>query len=165
VLENLAPQIAGTGADIVVDSLPTISGDSRRLTLLLQNLLDNALRFASDERKPQIRIEVQERDGSWQVCIHDNGIGIDPRYHDRIFEVFKRLHPRGRYDGTGIGLSIARKIVEQHRGRIWIESELGVGTAVCFTLPKDGGGGAAAVGPAEPGGGAEGSPADDRPVP
>lgn len=138
VLESLASRIAERGAKITTRNLPTaITGHSSRLALLVQNLIDNALTFVPEERSPVIMIKARERPDHWRITVVDNGIGIAPRHQERIFEVFRRLHPRDRYTGTGIGLAICRKIVEQHQGRIWVDSELGAGASFHVTLPKD----------------------------
>jgi PAS domain S-box-containing protein len=134
-LENLTVAIQEFGASIVNESLPTVWADSIQLTQLFQNLIGNALKFKS-ERPPKIRIGVTDVGDFWQFSIQDNGIGIEPQYFERIFQVFQRLHTRREYSGTGIGLAICKKIVERHGGRIWVESETGQGATFYFTLPK-----------------------------
>ncbi|MDP1633922.1 MAG: ATP-binding protein [Gallionellaceae bacterium] len=133
-LANLRLVIAETGAEIVCDSLPAVDADGSQLTQLFQNLIGNALKFRG-ERTPQIRIGATQQDGAWQFHVRDNGIGIAPEHFGRIFLMFQRLHGKREYPGTGIGLTICKKIVERHGGRIWIESEQGKGTAFFFTIP------------------------------
>jgi hypothetical protein len=131
---NLHNIIDVTGACITSDELPEINADGHQITQLLQNLIDNAIKFQSEE-KPQIHVGCQKQDGFWQFFVRDNGIGIDPQYHERIFKIFQRLHSQKQYPGFGIGLTIAKKIVERHGGRIWVESEAGKGATFYFTIP------------------------------
>ena len=107
-----------------------------RYAQLFQNLLDNALKFRSQE-PPRIRISVEDKGDRWYFCVTDNGIGIDPKYQNRIFVIFQRLHTREQFQGTGIGLAIVKKIVEFHGGNIWLETPSGGGTSFCFTLLKE----------------------------
>lgn len=118
------------------DALPVIKGDDAQLVRLLQNLIGNALKYRASDRHPEIRIELVAKDQRWVLAVHDNGIGIDPDYYERIFVIFQRLHPPDRYSGTGIGLAIARKIVERHGGRIWVDSSPGQGSSFYFSLPR-----------------------------
>jgi signal transduction histidine kinase len=111
-----------------------VDADETQLGQLLENLIGNALKFRSTQ-PPRIRLNASPRDGEWLFSVEDNGIGIDQQFADRIFQMFQRLHERGKYEGSGIGLAIAKKIVERHGGRIWFESELGIGTTFYFTLP------------------------------
>lgn len=164
VLVNLQTVIDASQAVITHDQLPTLMGNEMQLTQLFQNLICNALKFRRPEVPPQIQISVERRkknlslsvpgveesvnastpsdltlpssrDDEWVFGIHDNGIGIEPQYFERIFQVFQRLHTDDEYLGTGIGLAICKKIVERHGGCIWVESLLGVGTTFYFTLP------------------------------
>jgi light-regulated signal transduction histidine kinase (bacteriophytochrome) len=105
-----------------------------QFTQLFQNLIGNAIKFRND-KQPKVHISAQRQDYVWQFYVSDNGIGIAPQHQDQIFGMFKRLHGRGSYPGTGIGLAICQKIVERHGGRIWVESEIGKGSTFCFTLP------------------------------
>lgn len=114
--------------------LPTVTGDPAQLEELFRNLLSNAIKFNTDPR-PTATISAIERDGVVRVAVQDNGIGIDPRYQERIFELFERLHPQEEFEGTGAGLAICKKIVEGYGGRIWVESEPGKGSTFLFTLP------------------------------
>jgi signal transduction histidine kinase len=112
-----------------------VRGDATRLGQVFQNLIGNALKFRG-EAPPHIHVTAQRADGYWQFAVRDNGIGIDPSQAERIFQVFQRLHTRKEYTGTGIGLTICKKIVEQHGGRIWVESMPGQGATFLFTLGR-----------------------------
>jgi light-regulated signal transduction histidine kinase (bacteriophytochrome) len=133
-LLNLKTAIDESGARITHDDLPTVHGDEFQLGQLLQNLIGNAIKY---RRGWPVEIHVScERAGDvWRFSVKDNGIGIDPVYAQRIFVIFQRLHTRQEYPGSGIGLAICKKIVERHRGQIWVESELGKGSTFYFTLP------------------------------
>lgn len=118
----------------VADGLPPVRGEQSLLTAVFQNLIGNAVKFRG-EQPPEITVGA-ERDGAdWVFSVTDNGIGIDPQYAERIFVIFQRLHGRGDYPGTGIGLAMCRKIVEHHGGRIWLDTEVAEGTCFRFTLP------------------------------
>ena len=108
------------------DPLPTVHADEVQLGQLLQNLIGNALKFRSNS-VPRIHIGVSETNSEYQIEVRDNGIGIEPQYYERIFMVFQRLHNKGEYPGTGIGLAICKKVVERHGGRIWVESRAAQG--------------------------------------
>ena len=138
-LFNLRAAIEEAGAVVTNDPLPTLSGDEVQLGQLLQNLMSNALKFRSDS-VPRIHIGVTESAKEYAFEVRDNGIGIEPQYYERIFMVFQRLHNKGEYPGTGIGLAICKKVVERHGGRIWVESRPGAGSSFYFTLPKERGG-------------------------
>jgi len=133
-IENLKISIQESGAQITSDALPTLRVDPMQFVLLFQNLLSNAMKFRGNS-PPLIRVGATHRQGEWVFSVTDNGIGIDPEHAERIFMIFQRLHPRDRYPGTGMGLAICKKIVEQHGGRIWVESSLGKGATFFFTLP------------------------------
>ncbi len=136
-LGNLRQRIDETGATITHDPLPTVMADSTQLMQLFQNLIGNAIKFHSDQ-PPQIHVGANRIEDAWLFSVRDNGIGIDPQFRDRIFVIFQRLHTRDEYIGTGIGLAICKKIIECHRGRIWVESEQGVGATFYFTIPVGG---------------------------
>ncbi|MBE9028960.1 GAF domain-containing protein [filamentous cyanobacterium LEGE 11480] len=137
-LGNLRGRIAETETEIVADTMPTIVADSTQLMQLFQNLIGNAMKFRHPDRTPQIHIGVERLEEDWQFSVKDNGIGIDPQFADRIFVIFQRLHTRDEYPGSGMGLAICKKIVECHRGRIWLESESEEGVTFKFTIPLGG---------------------------
>lgn len=136
-LSNLQGRIANCGAIVTHDRLPTILADGTQLMQLFQNLIGNAIKFRSD-RRPKIHIGAERLEDAWLFSVADNGIGLDPQFADRIFVIFQRLHTRDEYPGTGMGLAICKKIAECHRGRIWVESELGKGATFYFTIPVGG---------------------------
>lgn len=140
VLINLKLRIEDVGATITHDPLPTLTVDARHFERVLQNLIGNALKFKAD-RPPEIHIGAQRLDASddvWLFSVRDNGIGIDPQFRERVFQIFQRLHDRDAYEGTGVGLAICKRIIERLGGRIWVESELGKGATFFFTLPAAG---------------------------
>jgi PAS domain S-box-containing protein len=134
VLESMRDPLQEAQADISCGMLPTVRADETQLGQLFQNLISNALKFRS-QRPPQIRLDAAHRNGEWLFSVEDNGIGIEGQYADKIFQMFQRLHERGKYEGSGIGLAIAKKIVECHGGKIWFESQPDQGTTFYFTLP------------------------------
>ncbi|WP_414566214.1 MULTISPECIES: ATP-binding protein [unclassified Anabaena] len=136
-LSNLRQRILETGATVTHDPLPTVMAGSTQLMQLFQNLIANAIKFRSDE-PPQIHIGAERLEDEWLFWVKDNGIGLDPQFSDRIFVIFQRLHTRDEYPGTGMGLAICKKIIECHRGRIWVESQLGEGATFYFTIPVGG---------------------------
>jgi light-regulated signal transduction histidine kinase (bacteriophytochrome)/HAMP domain-containing protein len=134
---SLRVAIQESGARVTHGQLPTVVADPTQLQQLFQNLISNAIKFRRNV-PPEVHVEAGSKDDSWCFSVRDNGIGIEPRFFDRIFVVFQRLHSRTAYPGTGIGLAICKKIVERHGGSIWVDSELGVGTTFHFTIPKKG---------------------------
>ena len=136
-LANLGIVCKETQATVTWDSLPIVTGDASLLNSLLQNLIGNSIKFRKETEPPIVHIGVDlSSEKKWHFFVRENGIGIDPKYFDKIFILFKRLHPRDKYPGTGIGLATCKKIVERHGGRIWVDSELGKGATIHFTLPK-----------------------------
>jgi light-regulated signal transduction histidine kinase (bacteriophytochrome) len=109
--------------------------DKSQLVQLFQNLIGNALEFRKPDESPKIHISAHKEDNEYLFSVNDNGIGMEPQYKERIFIIFQRLHTIDVYNGTGIGLSVAKKIVERHGGHIWVESELGEGSTFYFTIP------------------------------
>jgi signal transduction histidine kinase len=136
VLFALAASIQESGATITHQTLPDVWIDDRSLALLLQNLIGNAIKYRSSSRPLDIRVSAEAVGDDWLFTVRDNGIGISPEYHERIFGIFKRLHGR-EVPGTGIGLAICQRIVQWHGGKIWVESAPGSGSAFCFTVPRD----------------------------
>ena len=133
-IRNLQASVAENRATITFENLPIVDADETQITQLFQNLIGNAIKFHGED-PIQIHIGSAKIAEAWQFSVKDNGIGIDPQYFERVFLVFQRLHTRREYPGTGIGLSICKKIVERHGGRIWIESQPGQGTTFHFTIP------------------------------
>lgn len=133
-LDNLHAAIQDAQAKITVESLPTVVCDRTQLGQVFQNLISNAIQYRSAPI-PTISISARPVAEGWQFTVADNGIGIDPRQHERIFAIFQRLHSDDVIPGTGIGLALCKRVVERHGGRIWVESQLGAGSAFHFTLP------------------------------
>lgn len=131
---NLDSVMKISGAVVTHDGLPTIEADPIQLSQVFQNLIGNAIKFRREEQ-PRIHISAKKNDGEWVFSVRDNGIGIDPKYFDKIFVVFQQLDKKRKDGGTGIGLAIVHKIVERHGGRVWVESEVGVGSTFHFTIP------------------------------
>jgi PAS domain S-box-containing protein len=133
-LYSLELSIKDNAAQITHDAMPTLVADKSQLVQLFQNLIANAIKFHGDS-PPQIHVGTEKQSGEMVFYVRDSGIGIDPQYVERIFLVFQRLHGKGEYPGTGIGLAICKKIVERHGGRIWVESIPGSGSTFYFTIP------------------------------
>ncbi len=134
-LANLDSAISETNASIENDPLPAVPAHAAQLQQLFQNLIGNAIKYHRPGVAPVIKVSAIRQNGDWRFAIADNGIGIEPRYRDRIFGLFKRLHAQNEYPGTGIGLALCLRIVERHHGRIWVESQPGKGSTFYFTLP------------------------------
>ena len=134
-VEMVRGRLEERGVEVeIAPNLPVVYGDHPRLREVLQNLVDNAVKFTGDQPHPRVEIGVRHDDAERVYYVRDNGMGIDPRYHDKVFGLFERLDPKA--EGTGVGLAIVKRIVEVHGGRIWIESEgAGRGSTFCFTLP------------------------------
>jgi light-regulated signal transduction histidine kinase (bacteriophytochrome) len=131
---DLRAAITESAAEVSHGPLPTVLGDAAQFTHLFQNLIGNAIKFRS-QAPPRIHVSAERNGQEWVFSVCDNGIGLDPQFAERIFLVFQRLHAREQYPGTGIGLAIARKVVEHRGGRIWVESEPGKGASFHFTVP------------------------------
>ncbi len=134
-LEILEDSIAEKDATIEWDELPTVMGHRAQLARVFQNLISNALKFVREGERPLVQIRAHHEADAWRFSVEDNGIGIAPAQGERVFEMFRRLHTRDAFAGTGIGLSICRRAVERHGGRIWIEASPGGGSIVSFTIP------------------------------
>jgi light-regulated signal transduction histidine kinase (bacteriophytochrome) len=118
--------------------MPTIVCDRIKLTEVFLNLINNAIKFSSkQEKKPVVDVEYEDKGEFYQFSVKDNGIGIDPKYHAKVFGIFQRLHSQEEFEGSGAGLGIVKKVVDDHKGKVWIESELGKGTKFLFTIPKN----------------------------
>lgn len=135
-LNNLQTAIQEADVTITADNLPEITGDAGQLVQLFQNLISNAIKFRQ-ETDPKVHIGVTQAEDMWRFSVADNGIGVDPQFAERIFVIFKRLHSRLEYSGTGIGLALCKKIVERHGGRIWVESQPDAGATFFFEVPMD----------------------------
>jgi PAS domain S-box-containing protein len=133
-MENLSSSITQSKAIITHDPFPVISADATQLMQVFQNLISNAIKFQKQEQA-RIHVSAFREDNGWVFSVKDNGMGLESQHLKRIFLIFQRLHKRSEYEGTGIGLAIARKIIERHRGRIWVESQPGIGTTFYFTIP------------------------------
>lgn len=136
-LDVLAERIAETGATVRIDAHAIVAADPEQLARVFRCLLDNAIKFRSTD-PPEIRVLAAREENGWCFCVRDNGIGIDSGQHDRVFEMFQRLHTHDEYPGTGAGLAICKKIVQRHGGRIWVESATGLGATFYFTVPLKG---------------------------
>ncbi|MGZ7210102.1 MAG: sensor histidine kinase, partial [Methanobacterium sp.] len=136
-LSHLKSSIDEYPVEVRYDPLPVIYADESQISRVFQNLISNAIKFKKSQFPPKIHISAKKdtMKNEFVFSVSDNGIGMEEQYSDRIFEVFKRLHPIGEYEGTGIGLAIVMRIIERHGGRIWVESELGEGSTFYFTIP------------------------------
>jgi len=134
VIATLQPSIDDVAAQILVGPLPAVCGDPVQLQRVFQNIIGNALKYARTEHPLRICIRARKTDSEWRISVSDNGPGIDPQYHERIFQPLKRLHG-AEIAGTGMGLAVCRKIIERHGGRIWVEPESRQGVTFTFTFP------------------------------
>jgi PAS domain S-box-containing protein len=131
----LESSIHDAGGQVSCSKLPVVMGDRSQLVQLMQNLIGNGLKYHGD-KSPHVHVSAERNGTEWTFSVRDNGIGIDPKYYERVFEIFKRLHDQKEYPGTGIGLAVCRRVVTRHGGRIWLESEAGHGSVFHFTLPE-----------------------------
>jgi Bacteriophytochrome (light-regulated signal transduction histidine kinase) len=137
-LAHLKGVIAEAQAAVEVKGpLPVVEADAAQLGSLFQNLIANALKYRREDVRAEVTMGCEDRGEHWAFYVRDNGIGIDAQYHRQIFDLFKRLHPRDRYPGTGIGLAICQRVAERHGGRIWVDSAVGQGSTFWFSLPKN----------------------------
>lgn len=134
-LNNLAIIVAESGTVVTRGELPLISGEASQLLQVFQNLIGNAVKYRVAEKTNRLHVSAKLINNEWQFCFQDNGIGIQPQYFEKIFIIFKRLHNKSEYSGTGIGLALCKRIIDNHGGRIWVESEYGQGACFYFTLP------------------------------
>jgi PAS domain S-box-containing protein len=134
-ISNLDGLVAEKGAEITYGPMPVIRADATQLAQVFQNLINNAIKFGPD-RAPKVRVSAKRDSSEWIFSVEDNGIGIDRVYFDRIFVIFQQLNKKGPFHGTGMGLAIVKKIVERHRGRLWVESKIGAGSTFYFTIPE-----------------------------
>lgn len=135
-LQNLKVVLEETKGTVTHDPLPIIIADQPQMVQLFQNLIGNGLKFHGSD-PPLIHVSAKQEGTNWIFSVQDNGMGMDPQHFEKIFVIFQRLHTRDKYPGTGIGLAIAKKIVEQHGGRIWVESEEEKGSTFYFSIPAD----------------------------
>ena len=131
---NLQVEMKESGAIVTHDQLPTVLADDIQIIQLFQNLIGNSIKFRREE-PPRIHVSAEQKDKEWVFSLCDNGIGIDPKYVNSIFDIFQRVHSSSEYPGNGIGLAICKKIVEKHGGRIWVESKPREGSRFYFTIP------------------------------
>ena len=136
VVQDLHAQIERTGADVCLGEVPAVWGDATQLRQVFQNLIGNALKFGAPGRPPRIQVRARPDGASVQFSVADNGVGIEAQFFGRIFTIFQRLHTRDQYEGNGIGLSLVRKIVERHGGKVWLDSVPAQGTTFFLTLPS-----------------------------
>lgn len=134
-IQNLTKTIEESGAVITHDELPLVRANAPQLAQVFQNLLSNAIKFHG-ESPPRVHVSAEDKGHEWVFSVNDQGIGIDPQYKDRVFVIFQRLHTRQEYPGTGIGLAVCQRIIERHGGRVWFESELGMGSTFYFSVPE-----------------------------
>ena len=133
---NLGGLIQENNASIIVETLPVVSGRSHEMLQLFQNLIGNAIKFKKEGTDPLVKVRCNEKEEEYIILVEDNGIGIEGKDKDKVFAAFQRLNGSSEFEGSGLGLSICKKIIDNIGGRIWVESELGVGTKFIFSLPK-----------------------------
>ncbi len=135
-LSLLETSIRDSAAEVTCGQLPTVIGDRAQMVQLLQNLIGNAIKYHGSE-PPRVRVDAVRDGDEWLFSVRDNGIGIESKHHEKIFEIFQRLHTERAYPGTGIGLAVCRRVVHRHGGRLWVESQPGAGSVFYFTLPRE----------------------------
>jgi light-regulated signal transduction histidine kinase (bacteriophytochrome) len=133
--EHLKFMIEESEAEITYDELPTLKVDRGQMVQLIQNLINNSIKY--NDNKPVIHISAEKQNSEWIFSVTDNGIGINAKYSERVFQIFQRLHTKREYSGTGIGLAICKKIIERHNGKIWVESEENNGATFYFSIPEN----------------------------
>jgi PAS domain S-box-containing protein len=146
-LADLSAAIRESGAEVTCDKLPMVLGDETQLLQLFQNLIANAVKYRMPGRAPRVHVSAEPEGSMQRFSVRDDGIGIEPRNYEKVFQIFQRLHSHDRYAGAGIGLAVCKRIVERHHGRIWIESIPGAGSTFFFTVPAPAGGRKSGVGP------------------
>lgn len=135
VVSDLSISIEESGTELVIANLPVVNADELQIRQLFQNLISNSIKFRKSSQRSVIYIKAERQEGRWLFMVQDNGIGLDMKYCDKVFQIFSRLHTSDKYEGTGIGLALCKRIVERHGGEIWLQSEVGEGTTFYFTLP------------------------------
>lgn len=136
IREDMHEEIAANGVQLEVDTLPVLNGHHTDLKQLFQNLISNGIKYRRKDSTPRILVQAKEQPDYFLFSVKDNGIGISAQYYDRIFEIFQRLHGRGEYPGTGIGLATCKKVVDIYGGKIWVESVVNEGSTFYFIIPK-----------------------------
>ena len=136
-MDELKDRIVERSAEITWDPLPEIVAHASLLTQVFRNLISNGIKF-NREAIPRVHISAGDHGSEWVFSVRDNGIGIEARHFERIFQMFERLNPSDEYPGYGVGLAVSRKVVERHKGRIWFESKVGEGSTFCFSIPRPG---------------------------
>ena len=137
VKKNLAYSLEEKKVDLkIAGNFPQLMCDRIRISEVFSNLVSNAIKYSRKDQRPVIEIGYSDKAGFYEFYVKDNGIGIEKEYYDKVFQIFQRLHAKGEYEGTGAGLTIVKKIIENHGGRIWVTSEVGAGSTFYFTLPK-----------------------------
>ena len=137
VQKNLVYALEERKAQLIIKpDFPKATCDRIRISEVFSNLVSNAIKYTKKDKQPVIEIGWSDKKDFYEFYVKDNGIGIEKQYYDKIFQIFQRLHAKGEYEGTGAGLTIVKKIVENHSGKIWVESEVGAGSTFYFTLPK-----------------------------
>jgi light-regulated signal transduction histidine kinase (bacteriophytochrome) len=136
VITDLSEKIKEMNAEVAHGELPALMADKSNISRLFLNLIGNALKFRKKDEPPRVIVTAERKYKEWQFAVSDNGIGIDPKYFDKIFVIFQRLHGKEEYPGSGMGLAICKKIVSNYGGKIWVESQPDKGTTFYFTIPQ-----------------------------